>query len=202
VDIANEKQIEFASESNNMELEYKYRADNVLYSKFKNMCQGALKGKSGASWDYYYENSDGAFIRFRDSDVPELTLKRKTTETNSWSRLEIDIPLDISRLDFKSVDYFLKLNGFKKAFSIYKTYFIYWFENVNYCYYITYDENMNELDRFVEVEVNKSKVSELNATNTPATTVLKEAEALLKEIGLSPNNRMRRSLYEIYKEKL
>jgi hypothetical protein len=69
-------------------------------------------------------------------------------------------------------------------------------------YYITYDENLKELDRFIEVEINKDKVEELDSASvipyTNAAAYLSEAEKYLVTVGISPQNRMKKSLFELY----
>ena len=65
-------------------------------------------------------------------------------------------------------------------------------------YYIVYDKDMKELGRFIEIEVNKDKVDPLNATKRGAEGTLNYYADKLKELGLTPQNRMKKSLFEMY----
>ena len=180
------------------ELEYKYKADNIKLVDFMNLfstSEGIKKEVS--SWDHYYTKSSEDFIRFRNSYTPELTRKAKTRSTNNWNRVEIDLPLDRQRLNESHVEAFVGSLGFTKNFSIYKSCFMFLFDTHNYVYYIVYDENMKERGRFIEVEVNKSSISEF----WDAMDFLNQKEEVLRKLGLNPNKRMKRSLFEIfYKE--
>lgn len=189
--------------SRHQELEFKYRADEVSLQAFI-----ALIGNPGlkrrldiSSWDTYYTNADGNFIRCRHSATsPELTIKRKNNNTNNWDRVEVDLKLapvtDGTNSEEMSydVDRFCDLLGYQKDFKIYKSCFIFWHENVNYVYYIVYDEDMQEQGRFVEVEVTKTEYYESDPQ-----TMLLTAEQHLAQIGLSPRKRLKKSLFEMYR---
>jgi hypothetical protein len=188
------------------ELEYKYRADNVSLSDFKAlMATLEIKSrKEAASWDIYYvqENDFESFQRFRlDKDSPELTKKVKTKDANNWKRVESDLPLDPKKITEESVAFHVGLDGYKENFRIYKYCDIYFENQVNYVYYVVYDLNMKETGRFIEVEVNKDRVRELNLLNsTGAIQFLNYAEKLLEKLGISPQNRLKKSLFEIYRK--
>ncbi|HEY8366158.1 MAG TPA: hypothetical protein VIL57_03330 [Bacteroidia bacterium] len=196
-------------DGNFKELEYKFNADDIKLQEFIHLMNtlGYHTRKDTSSWDHYYTNANpDEFQRFRESETPELTKKRKVKSTNNWDRVEVDLPLDAKKVTEDIVHAYVSLDGYKKNFSIYKSCFIFWFDNVNYVYYITYDTNMKELNRFIEVEVNKEKVTdllslrdqEIGSFNGPI-QVLNEAEQALKSIGITPQNRMKRSLFELYR---
>jgi adenylate cyclase class IV len=182
------------------ELEYKYNADGVnlvdfqvLVDDIKPECKIDV-----SSWDIYYTHNTLAdhFIRFRMSpQTPEMTKKRKTKEANNWDRIEIDLPLDPNRVNEKTVTAFVGLDGYKENFRIYKSCFISWFEYVNMVWYAVYDENMKEKGRFIEIEINKDKVSELGDRSIE---VLKEFEDRLGKLGITHKNRLKKSLFEMY----
>jgi adenylate cyclase class IV len=186
--------------NNYTELEYKYSASEVTLTDFISLMNkiGYKKRLDISSWDEYYTNA-GEFARFRDSDTPELTIKRKTAATNSWERVEVDLPIDKSRLDATTVPKFMELAGYKPSFTIYKSCFVFWQEDVNYCYYIVYDNNMVEQDRYIEVEVTKSRIEDIG--ESVARERLAEAELCLTSLGISYKNRFKRSLFEIYGSK-
>lgn len=183
------------------ELEYKYRADNVTFMDFIALMEqmNPLTKKEAASWDHYYTgiHNENEFIRYRESDSPELTRKFKVQSGNNWDRVEVDLPLDPSKITKTIVNKWVEVSNYSSNFSIYKVCTIYFFENTNYVYYITFDKNMKELDRFIEVEVNKSKIP--NMTSNPG-DVLTEASKKLEKLGLSSQNRMKKSLFELYRK--
>ena len=187
------------------ELEFKYKADNIKLSDFINVME-SLNYKNRidvSSWDHYYTLKDlSSFQRFRESLTPELTKKVKTNVNNNWERIEVDLPLDHKRVTKHIVEKYVSLDGYSHNFTIYKTCMVFNLEYCNYVYYITYDENLKELDRFIEVEINKDRVEELDSASvipyTNATAYLAEAEKYLVTVGISPQNRMKKSLFELY----
>lgn len=199
--------------SNFTELEYKYKADNVKLTDFVNLVKSlhVRKRVDISSWDTYYTTKElDSFQRFRQSDTPELTKKVKTQDGNNWVRVEVDLPLDPSRVNEETVTKYVELDGYSPNFKIYKTCFIFWLDNVNYVYYIVYDENLKEAGRFIEVEVNKDKVNELNQLMIDAegsfralkpdgaVEYLKEQEKALEKLGITPQNRLKKSLFEMF----
>lgn len=190
--------------SDYIELEYKYKADKVKLTDFIKLVKSLnpIKRLDISSWDHYYTTVDSvSFQRFRQSDSPELTKKIKTVDGNNWNRIEVDLPLDKSRLTEEVVRKYVGLDGYIHDFTIYKTCVIFWLDNVNYVYYITYDEDLKELDRFIEVEVNKNKVAILNSSennNQGAEWTLNQAASVLRTIGITPQNRMKKSLFDLY----
>lgn len=183
------------------ELEFKYKADTVKLTDFQALAEklGAKKKYDVSSWDQYYthKSNEDYFIRYRESDTPELTKKRKTKDANNWERVEVDLPLDGSRIKNDIVDKFVSLDGYEKNFKIYKSCFIFWFDLTNMVYYTVYDENMKEIGRYIEVEVNKDQIQEVGKDTCLAH--LSELEEELEKLGISKKNRMKRSLFEIFK---
>lgn len=182
------------------ELEFKYKANDIGLLDFQKLMEtiGYKKSLDVSSWDYYYTDEHNNFIRFRESNTPELTIKRKTVDSNNWNRVEVDLPLDCDRISKTTVENFVRLQNYKLNFKVYKTCHIYWQEFVNYVYYIVYDEQMRERDRFIEVEHNKSSIDFCTPTSTPHTRI-KQAEELLTWLSISPQNRMKKSLFELYR---
>jgi len=194
-----------------LELEYKYNADGVNLVDFQVLVDELKPSKKidVSSWDLYYtrppaykvlfegkEDDIAYFIRFRMSPLtPELTKKRKIKESNNWERIEIDLPLDPNRVSERLVTAFVGLDGYEENFKIYKSCFIYWFEEVNMVWYSVYDQNMKEKGRFIEIEINKDKVDELGDR---AIEVLKEFEEKLEKLGITHKHRLKRSLFEMY----
>lgn len=182
------------------ELEFKYKADDLKLQDFISVISNLSPERrlDTSSWDYYYTKLDNKeeFVRYRESVEPELTKKRKVKEANNWHRDEYDMPLDPKRIDRKTVEAWISTENYKENFRIYKSCFIFWVGKVNYVYYIVYDENMKEKGRFIEVEVNKKEVPVLGLDN--AMLLLKDSESVLSALGINPQNRMKKSLFELF----
>jgi adenylate cyclase class IV len=183
--------------NNFLELEMKYNADNIKLVQFRKLMDD-LKAKSFlevSSFDIYYTNNKNEFIRFRNgSEKPELTIKRKTKDSNNQNRIEINLPIKTN--DEKLVEGFVDLLGFSKNFKIFKSCFIYFYDFVDIVYYTVYDEEMKEQGRYLEIEVLEDKISELGVEKS--FEILKGYETLLAPLGISAQNRLRKSLFETY----
>lgn len=181
-----------------IELEYKYNADDIKLSDFQKLMEDIpsyVETKEVSSFDIYYTATAEKFIRFRMSKLtPELTIKRKNNSTNNWDRVEVDLPISPEATE-TTVETFVGLLGYKKNFKIYKSCFIYFFDNFNTVYYTVYDEDMEEVGRFIEIEINKDKVDDLGEA---ATSTLKEIEDKLSTLGITSKNRLKKSLFEMY----
>jgi len=184
------------------ELEYKFSADHVKLTDFVKLMTGMKPNvrKDVSSWDYYYTNAtnEDEFMRFRESNDPELTIKRKVKNSNNWERIECDLPIDNKRIKLSTIETYVGLLGYSENFRIYKTCFIFWFENVNYVYYIVYNENLKELGRFLEVEVNKDRVPVLGLDR--AVEELKSSAQKLDKFEISLQNRLKKSLFEMFRK--
>lgn len=183
-----------------LELEFKFGASDIKLQKFIKLMNeiGYIKRIDISSWDHYYSNGNlDEFVRFRNSTTPEMTKKAKLKESNNWKRVEYDLPLDPKRITKDVVDGYLKLEGYSHNVTLYKTCVIFFLDKTNYVYYHTYDENLNETGRFIEVEVNKDKVPELGTDK--AFELLKESAKKLEVLGLTAQHRMKLSLWEQFR---
>jgi len=183
---------------NFFECEYKYRSDDVSLEDFRALMKELpiVKNMDVSSWDLYYTKDDDKFQRFRNGTTPELTKKVKIKQSNNWERIEVDLPLDPARISEEIVRAYVEIDGYKENFKLYKTCSIYWLDNVNFVYYIVYDKNMKEQGRFIEVEVNKDKVTELG---DGVMALLNDYEKLLSKLNITHKNRLKKSLFEIFK---
>ena len=94
---------------------------------------------------------------------------------------------------FRSVD----LLGYKHNFSIFKTCKIFWVDKVVLVYYVVFDKELNELRRFIEIEADEDLQW---ASEDDAYEALAKYEKLLEPLGITPKNRMRKSLFELFKQ--
>lgn len=185
------------------EFEYKYDGNKVSLSDFVEVMEGLnpLSRMDVSSWDHYYihPKDEDIFIRYRaGNNKKELTKKRKIVKANNWQRIEVDLPLDTENTTEGIVSKFVSLDGYEPNFHIYKSCFIYFFEDVNAVYYTVYNKDMKEKGRFLEVEVNKDKVDLLG--EEASMKLLKEIENKLAPLGITSKNRLKKSLFEIFRK--
>lgn len=184
-------------ENNFKEYENKYSSNDIKLTEFKALIESfnPVKFVETSSYDVYYTNNKHEFIRYRKSkDRPEATIKRKNTELYNIDRVEVNLPLDKKRITDETMEAFVNLIGYKKNFTIFKSCWIYYFDTVDIVYYITYSEDMKELDRFIEIEC----LEEKPLTKEEALDTLKKYEIMLEPLGISPNKRLKQSLFERY----
>lgn len=178
------------------EIEFKFDATDITLVDFINTVEQLNPEKNiiVSSYDDYFTNEDDNFIRYRHNESShELTIKRKTNNYNNNERVEIN--LDIIPQAFGNIEGFVSLLGYKHNFRIYKICHIFWIKKAIICYYIVYDENMTELNRFIEIEANEK----LNfVSENEAFSEIRYYEDKLKDLGIYHKKRLKRSLFEMY----
>lgn len=183
----------------NREIEFKYPA-TVSLSTFKGFCQDRKADKFSivSGYDHFFSNlkETESFYRHRvNTNENELTFKRKTVQENSFIREEhnIDLPLSVSEDKIKAL---CAINGYTYDSSIFKNCFIYNYAFYTLVYYICYNVELKELGRFIEIEM-KEDYSWTNEQE--AFGELVTLERLCKNLGLSPDNRINKSLFEMFR---
>lgn len=182
------------------EVEFKYNANKIKLKDFQKMIEDMNPNFliETSSWDFYFTNQNGESIRYRKSEIqPELTIKRKLNNKNNQNRIEVNLELGTKNQDETAAE-FVKLLGYELNFKIYKSCFIYYFDEVDVVYYIVYDENMVEQGRFLEIEFLEEKAHNYELKYIMNT--LNKYERNLKGLGLSKNNRIPYSLFEMFKK--
>jgi adenylate cyclase class IV len=180
------------------ELETKYSADNVKLEDFVSISsQFVIKKKlMVSSYDDYFTDATGNFIRYRHRDgYGELTIKRKTSDKNNNNRVEVNVPTSGDNL--KTIAAFVDLLGYTYNFGIWKTAQIYWIDKVVLAYYVVYDKDLKELRRFVEIEADEELQWD---TEEQAWDEIAKYEKLLEPLGITPKNRLKKSLFEIFRK--
>lgn len=179
------------------EIETKYYADTIDMADFIKLVQPLNpEWMMVSSYDDYFINDNDEFIRYRYHDhYGELTIKRKTTDANNNNRVEVNVPTDGK--SGSSIDAFCNLLGYKKNFSIFKTCKIAFLEKVVLVYYVVYDENLNEKKRFIEVEAKEGY--NWNSEDEAWNEVVKY-ETMLAPLGISSKNRLKKSLFELFRK--
>lgn len=179
------------------ELETKYAADDISMNDFIKLVQPLNpEWMMVSSYDDYFVNDKDEFIRYRYHDhMGELTVKRKTIDTNNNNRVEVNIPTDGK--SGPSIEAFCNLLGYKKNFSIFKTCKIAFLEKIVLVYYVVCDENLVEKKRFIEVEAKEDY--EWSSEEEAWAEVVRH-ENMLAPLGISAKNRLKKSLFEIFKK--
>jgi adenylate cyclase class IV len=181
------------------EIESKYDAKDISMNKFMELITTNYKVNKKmlvSSFDDYFIDKDGNFIRYRyTDDRGELTIKRKTIDKNNNDRIEVNVPTTGDNL--KAIEAFVDLLGYKHNFGIYKTCQIYWVDKVVLVYYVVYDKEMKELRRFVEIEANEDLTW---TSEEEAWDEVTKYEKALESLGISPKHRLKKSLYEIFRK--
>lgn len=181
------------------EIEWKYKADEIKLDAFTKWVaeKQLVKELEVSSWDIYYAGKGlpFEFLRYRGGPSPELTIKMKISDSNQ-NRFELNLPLRSGIAEW-IVKKFCETIGFQENFRVFKHCFIYWFEKVDVVYYIVYDKTMAEKARFIEIEARQDYPF---ASEEEAWESLRAVEAELAKIGITAANRMKRSMWDIFKK--
>jgi len=180
------------------EIETKYDASDIKMEDFLKIVENLPIRKKllVSSHDDYYVNKSGDFVRYRyNSERGELTVKRKTIESNNNDRVEVNLPTQAD--DVPTVSRFLGLLGYDPNFSIYKTCNIFWTDKVDLVYYVVYDKEFKEKRRFIEIEADEELEWE---SEEEAWNEILKYEKMLEPLGITPKNRLRKSLFEIFRK--
>ncbi len=183
-----------------LEIETKYRVRTSL-EEFDRFCKdlGPSSSLLAAGYDHFYssDKEPESFVRHRFSPVfNQLTLKRKTTDANNYVRTEHNITLG-EKVTTDQVKGLCKELGYTFNTSIFKNVFIHFYNKFNFVYYICYDNDMSELGRFIEIEMDENHPWE---TEDQAWQELLVLEHKARVLGVSPQARMKKSLFEQFRK--
>jgi adenylate cyclase class IV len=180
------------------EVESKYDAEKIKRESFLGIIDSlpVRKKMNVSSYDTYFMNDTGDFVRYRwTDDRGELTIKRKTSKLNNNDRIEVNLPTAGSNLS--TVEAFCGLLGYKLNFEIFKTCNIFWVDKVVLVYYVVFDKNLKELRRFIEIEADEDLEWE---SEEQAWAEVVRYEKMLEPLNITPQNRLRKSLFEIFRK--
>lgn len=184
-----------------LEIETKYKADEIDLEKFHEFCKDRQPRNYlfASGYDHFYQSKTDpdAFCRHRTGpDIQQLTFKRKHTSDNNFVRTEHNLDLTPG-VRSPVVGPMCAEFGYAYNTSIFKTCFIYYYEQYVLVYYVCFDPNMKELGRFVEIEM-----AEEHRWNSQedAWKSLQVIEKLCKPLGLTAQGRVKRSLYEMFRK--
>lgn len=183
------------------EIEFKYRVDTLSIASFNAFCQDRKPEKfiEASGFDHFYDKAKepDAFCRHRiGPDYNQLTFKRKTENKNNYIRVEHNINLE-REISKKQISAFLKEFGYSYNTSVFKTCFVYFFEWYILSYYVCYNTEMKEIGRFMEIEADENYNW---ATEQDAWNAVQAMEKICKPLGLTSQMRIKRSLFELYKQ--
>lgn len=183
-----------------IEVEFKYRADNVTLQAFEEFCNNRKPDKivEAAGFDHFYANTKDpdAFCRHRiGPEFNQLTFKRKTTDANNYVRTEHNLDLKVDTPKEK-VTALCKEFGYTYNTSVFKTCFVYFYDWYVLSYYVCYDKDLKELGRFLEIEANEDHAWSTEQEAWDAVVVM---EKICKPLGITPQMRIKRSLFELYR---
>lgn len=184
-----------------LEVEFKYSAELVSLIEFHEFCKSRTPKNSltVSGNDYFYDNkhSPDSFYRYRSGDDGiQLTFKKKTAKDNSFVRIEHNIDLGW-KADKEGVEAYITDLGYTYAGSLFKTAFIYNYEDYNLVYYVCFNQDLREIGRYVEIEMNESYPW---INQTQAWDALLALEKLCSKIGANSNKRVNLSLYELFRD--
>jgi len=183
------------------EIETKYRADEMSLVGFHTFCKERTPEHYlySSGYDHFYHSTKDAnsFCRHRNgTDLNELTFKRKTSDANSFIRTEHNIDL-AKHMSQDQIQALCGEFGYEYNTSIFKTCFVYRFDWYVLSYYICYDKEMKESGRFFEIEAREDYKW---SSETEAWDQIKVMERFCKALGITPQNRMKTSLFELYRK--
>jgi adenylate cyclase class IV len=183
------------------EIETKYEVPNLKLTEFNALCQSLTPVKyiEAAGYDYYFTSpSDPSdFMRYRAGDRQELTRKRKTKLANNYVRDEWNLLLAHGQPLSKIAGFCSSLGFPKLNFCIFKACFIYYFEKFDLVYYVVYDEDMKEVNRFLEIEMLEDYPWQ---SEEQAWQELENVETSLTSLGINSKNRVSESLFEMFRK--
>ena len=181
-----------------LEIEYKYNAQDITLSRFKAFCleRAPKKYLEVSGYDYFYSptKDTGFFGRYRvGPDAKMLTVKRKTNDANNFIRGEINLQVS-EDTEKDKIDAFFEFFEYTPSSSLFKSCFIYNYDYYTFVYYIVYNNDMKEIGRFIEIEMSEDH----NWGAGEAQNYLITLEKLCKPLGIFPQARVKRSLFEMF----
>lgn len=184
-----------------LEVEFKYNASEINLNSFKEFCMKREPDSyiMAAGHDHFYfkDQDPHGFYRYRvGAGINQLTYKKKTVTENNYIRIEHNIDL-AEHVDRDQISSMCSDLGYKYNTTIFKNSFIYVYEYYVMAYYIVYDSDMKEIDRFLEIEMNEDFPWEDEKQAWGELVIL---ERIHKSLGISASKRIKESLFELYKK--
>jgi len=183
------------------ELEIKMDAEKVDLHSFLSWCfaKGPSSYKYIASPDTMYSNGNGNIIRHRysaDGEFNQTTVKLRKSSKSIKNRLEIDLDY-ASHIAVDDVQQFLLYTGWKEEFTLQKSAWVFFFEEVSVAIYTVYRKDLPKTKRtFLEVEINKH----LNSDTSKCELILEQWRKDISKL-FNVSKPLNESLWEIFSGK-
>lgn len=190
-----------------IEFESKYRVDSSVLMPMKMLVEKMPTFREfiyAEGPDDYFISGE-SFVRYRKeankgpNARAELTMKIKPEGAkNNIIREEFNVRVDGTPRE--TIVKFLSALGFSHNFTVIKSCFIYRMEDATLVYYYvadTTDGSIKNENHFVEIEVSEEQIHTM--TEEQAWSILTKYEKSLESIGLNPQKRLRKSLWEMYR---
>lgn len=195
------------------EVEVKFRIDESKLNDWKQLLRKYKEENPSEYREFIYVDSDDIyytkdsdnpdvdyeFVRYRFSDEEkraELTTKTKLKDTNNIVRREQNVRVDQNSAE--TIHEFVTDGlGYKYNFKITKFVSIYVFKDATLPFYTVVDES-GKRDTFIEIEVDERLLHKI--TEEDAWEIISKYEKILEPLGITPRNRLRKSLFEMYRK--
>lgn len=182
-----------------LEIESKYNAKEIALTDFIAFCTASFvssKFVQASGYDHFYssDKDDTQFGRYRvGPDFVQLTVKTKTQANNNYIRQEDNLEFKEPVSEDRVRSFFAKF-GYEYRQTIFKNCFIYKYPTFTMVYYVIYTKDMNEIGRFLEIEMCEDYPWE---SEEQAWDALLSVEKQCRPLGIIPQARIKKSLYEI-----
>lgn len=188
------------------EFETKYESDITKMLPFVDLVESLPTLKEfvfARGPDRYYTREGSPAGRYRRSQYPmpngkhfaQWTVKQKPEGAkNSIKRAEPNWRID--DVDPAEVEKMTELLGYRFSFEIQKLCLIYYFDDATLVFYSVKEVGCGDYTYFIEIEVNEETIHQF--TEDEAWDVISKYEKILAPIGVSPQKRIRRNLFEMY----
>ncbi len=189
------------------EFETKYKTDFNTLPEFKQIAENlpGLKNFVYAQGpDVYWVNpkEPDSFMRYRKAEHDNspkswVTMKVKTKTGNNIIRKETNWRVDNTPIE--TIEEGADILGFKFNFKIWKMCHIYNYKDATLVHYTLRDDK-GKTAHFMEIEVDEDTIG--SYTEEEAWEIIKKYEELLAPLGIDWRNRIRKSLFEMYRKEL
>jgi adenylate cyclase class IV len=190
------------------EFEVKFKSDIAHLAPFCKIVESLPDLKNflfAKGPDMFYTGIPNGFARYRraqftDKDgkhFGQFTIKVKPPESkNNIIRPEDN--WDVSNNSPESIYSLIDKLGLKFNVKIFKTCYIYTFPDATLVFYTVWEDGSTKETHFIEIEVDEDTIH--NLTESEAWGVINKYEKILEPIGITPQKRMKLSLFEMFRK--
>lgn len=192
------------------EVETKYRTTVSMLPTFKRVAesiQDLRRFTYAEGPDEYFVNpkDPSSFARIRYSEHPDKDGKyyrqlsrKKKFEGHKDNVFRQETNLFLSENEVEEIRQDVKISGSFFNFKIHKYCHIYDFKDATIVFYSVREEGTTKEDFFIEIEVDEKTIH--NLTEKEAWDVIHKYEKILEPVGVVPDKRLKKSLFEMYRK--